>query len=417
MAVVSGSGQSPAVELLAEQQRAFLARIATANSAGNLDGLFAFHMAGDTMPASFSWAVLPRDDEWDDLLAHAGQYPALAASGFLLHHFPASCPPSLRTAFTTELARLRARDPFPDDRISFAFHPVAFLGLALGALTLSNSGVSDRVWLANLLTDPRRGTSSGHHVLLYAYIDWHLTCRVAVVDDRRSFQDALGLAALTYGLFRGALALPHGQDDLRAVHRDLLTSAATIDARELDACRAALLWRAVDTALARSVDELVLSTGHVSAVLRRFESALRRWRWDDNQKTKPIRWAITSEREVQDILWLVLRSVFDDLVDEDTLPKFGHSTYKADFGIPSLRLLVEAKYARSASDFKAVEKEIMEDSVAYLRDTGGRYESIVVFIYDHSSSVQEHDVTINALRQLEPIRDVIIVSRPSQLPG
>lgn len=59
----------------------------------------------------------------------------------------------------------------------------------------------------------------------------------------------------------------------------------------------------------------------------------------------------------------------------------------------------------------------MEDSVAYLRDTGGRYEVVVVFIYDHSSSVPEHDVTINPLRQPEPIGDVIIVSRPSRLPS
>jgi hypothetical protein len=58
------------------------------------------------------------------------------------------------------------------------------------------------------------------------------------------------------------------------------------------------------------------------------------------------------EREVQDILWLILRPVFDDLVDEETLHTVGHSTYRADFGIPSLGLLIEVKYARMASDFK-----------------------------------------------------------------
>jgi len=42
----------------------------------------------------------------------------------------------------------------------------------------------------------------------------------------------------------------------------------------------------------------------------------------------------------------MLRPVFDDLVDEETLRKLGHSTYRADFAIPSLGLLIEVKYAR-----------------------------------------------------------------------
>ncbi len=151
-------------------------------------------------------------------------------------------------------------------------------------------------------------------------------------------------------------------------------------------------------------------------MLGRFEDALRRWRWDTGSVRNPICWPITSEREVQDIVWLILRSVFDDVVDEDTLPKVGHSTYRADFGIPSLRLLVEVKYARQAGDFKDLEKEIMEDSVAYLVEAHGRYDRILVFIYDHSSSVQEHGATINALRRLPAIEDVVIVSRPSHLP-
>ena len=35
--------------------------------------------------------------------------------------------------------------------------------------------------------------------------------------------------------------------------------------------------------------------------------------------------------------------VLSDVVDEDALPKFGHSTYKADFGIGSLKLIIEVK--------------------------------------------------------------------------
>ncbi len=143
---------------------------------------------------------------------------------------------------------------------------------------------------------------------------------------------------------------------------------------------------------------------------------MKRWRWDPEKLQNPVRWSIRSEREVQDILWLMLRSICPDLEDEDTLPKFGHSAYKADFGIPSLALLVEVKYARSAADFREIEKQVLEDLVPYLK-TPERYREVLVFIYDASSSVQEHDTTVRALRSVPGIADVIVVSRPSQLPA
>jgi hypothetical protein len=110
----------------------------------------------------------------------------------------------------------------------------------------------------------------------------------------------------------------------------------------------------------------------------------------------------------------MLCPVFDDLVDEETLPKLGHSTYRADFGIPSLGILIEVKYVRKSGDFKEVEKQVLEDSVVYLNGITA-YREIVVFIYDESASVQEHDTTASSLRGIDRISDVIIVSRPSQL--
>ena len=55
---------------------------------------------------------------------------------------------------------------------------------------------------------------------------------------------------------------------------------------------------------------------------------MRRWRWDNDDVKVPVRWEVRSEREVQDILWLMLRSTFDGVIDEETLPKFGHSSYR-----------------------------------------------------------------------------------------
>lgn len=159
-----------------------------------------------------------------------------------------------------------------------------------------------------------------------------------------------------------------------------------------------------------------VNRSHVGTVLRRFQAAMRRWRYDPATLRNPVRWVINSEREVQDIVWVLLRTVFPDAVDEEPLRKVGHSSYKSDFGIPSLGVPVEIKYARSASDFRRIEKEVFEDSVAYQKDRG-TYKEIVVLIYDASVSTQEHDITASALLGIEHISDVVIVSRPSQLPA
>lgn len=78
-------------------------------------------------------------------------------------------------------------------------------------------------------------------------------------------------------------------------------------------------------------------------------------------------------------------------------------------------MLIEIKYVRSATEFKKVEKEIYEDSVAYLNEKT-TYRKIIVFIYDASSSAQEHATTTDALLGVGGITDVVIASRPSQLP-
>lgn len=184
---------------------------------------------------------------------------------------------------------------------------------------------------------------------------------------------------------------------------------------ELPASEAAIVWETVDSCLSSSIHDRVLSPSHVVQLLSRFESSMRRWRWDPEEKIWTVRWPINDERSVQDIIWLILRSVFDDLVDEEMLPKLGHSSYKPDFGIPSIGTLVEVKFARKREDFRRIEKEVMEDLVAYLQVTKV-YRRLVVFIYDDSASVQEHEVIKAALQKLPNMEGVILVSRPSQIP-
>jgi hypothetical protein len=410
---------SPLAPMLSTLQRALVGRITAANIPGNLDGLFAYHVAGNELERHIAWDVNCATDTWIAAnTSRLGHSHVLAAVGYAFYHFPATPSSELKTTFVQQLARLRQRDPFPEDRVAFAYQPTAFLGLALGTLALGDLGAEYKAWLAGLLADERRGRPPLYQQLLYGYIQFLLTGEVKMIDDLRLYTSVHEVAMLEWTIRRGACRLVDPRSDMSRLQAQVLQHALTTDVQPLDVPRATVLWSAVQSALVCCIEDVVLTRSHVATVLRRFEDALRRWRWDNPSKVRqPIQWPITSEREVQDILWLVLRSVFDDVIDEETLPKFGHSTYKADFAIPSLRLLIEAKFVRKAADFKDYEKEIMEDAIGYLVQASDRYDRIMVFIYDHSSSVQEHGQTIGALRKLPQIEDVIIVSRPSQLPS
>ncbi len=135
---------------------------------------------------------------------------------------------------------------------------------------------------------------------------------------------------------------------------------------------------------------------------------MKRWKYDEKRK-----WIIDDEYDIQSILYLILRSYFSDVEYEDPTPKFGHGSSRLDLKIPQLKTIVEVKYARSSKDFAKIEDEIKIDVSDYVQSTD--YRKIIVFIYDHSSSVQEHETTKNALKKITYIEDVVIASKPSHI--
>jgi hypothetical protein len=389
-------------------------RIAAGNAPGNLDGLFACHVLTGMPVAGGEWNVSPLSPEWlADNRDRLGQAPALAAIGYGLACPAPACQADARSALAGGLPRLMARDLFTD-RLTFIHNSLQVAGIVLAAHAMATDLPEFGDWLLGVLRDTRLRPADRFQELIYQHLRSVLSGQPTAADWRPD-DDPTVLALIHWMITAGTASPPGSAGELSAQQRHIISSALSTDPAKLTIPQAAVIYRAVTDILDASIGQMVLSRSHLGAVLRRFEAAMRRWRWDDGSLANPIRWPLTSEREVQDILWLVLRSVFDDVVDEETLPKLGHSTYRADFGLPRLGVLIEVKYARCHSDFKKIEKEVMEDSVAYLRGTT-RYTEIVVFIYDESCSVQEHDMTAAALRSLEGVTDVVIVSRPSQLP-
>ena len=115
-----------------------------------------------------------------------------------------------------------------------------------------------------------------------------------------------------------------------------------------------------------------------------------------------------NERDVQDIIWIMLRSHFDRLDREETFPKFGAKSYRPDFGIPELYTLIEVKFIGLKSDIASIQDEIMADIPPYLSNQT-RYHSLIIFVYDAAHKLRDPRRFIEDLRTIDGIVDILVI--------
>lgn len=385
------------------------------NTKGDSYGLFSYHLLYAIPEWKVQWHVIC-DDEWVTTDFKDNNANLLSSLGFSLGH--SQLEDEAVEKFKSSFDMLMQRDPFKGPPVSFAYQPITLIGLILGIKGVPDDDWQKTAskWLSSIIYKRTgQGKLSGFHSLLYHYAKYLLYGNVTELpidpDDAAIEELSIFAWALKKGIFKNKTS----DGTLDSVREHLINQLVRDDIAVDTDDKAAIIWIAANECISADISTYLMSSSYVSAILSRFEDAMKRWRFDDPENVKkPVRWEITSEKHVQDILWLILRSYFEDLVDEDVLPKFGHKYHITDFAIPSLRLLIEVKYLYRRTDFKKIEQEIMVDSVAYLSKTQD-YDKILVFIYDESSSVQEHGTTKNDLMKIDGIEDVIIVSKPSQI--
>lgn len=407
-------GTSPATAYAKSWFTTAAQRIAADSSSGGVDALLARYFLGSTPVPGVNISGSQLSVAWlEENQDRLRETPVVAAIGYGLASALPGVQASARSLVVPSLQRLMSRNPFAD-RLTFIYDLPQLVGIGLAAQAVAANLPGFSEWLADVLQDDRLQPSDRFQALLREHVCAMVTGQTAAVHAQQG--DDVSVIALRYWMASTGTAQPPDPAEHRELQKRVASEALRTDPAQLPVSRIALIYRVVTAILDASIEQAILSRSHLVTVLSRFEAGMRRWRCDDSAMRQPIRWPITAEREVQDILWLMLRPVFDDLLDEEALPRLGHSTYLADFGIPSLGVLIEVKYVRERGDFKKIEKEILQDSVAYLNGVTA-YKEIVVFIYDESASVQEHDTTATALRSVDRISDVIVVSRPSQLAG
>jgi hypothetical protein len=148
---------------------------------------------------------------------------------------------------------------------------------------------------------------------------------------------------------------------------------------------------------------------------------MRRWTWEDKPRTAgtksvPVCWHVFNEYHVQNLLWAILAPVFPDLEDEENLPSFGQKHPRFDLGVPSLRTIVEVKFARAGypSAFASIIGEAAEDASLY-RSANSGYDKIILFVWDDSRSSEQHAELKQGLLKIEGIVGAVVVSRPGKM--
>ncbi|MFN8578827.1 MAG: hypothetical protein U0354_18520 [Candidatus Sericytochromatia bacterium] len=159
----------------------------------------------------------------------------------------------------------------------------------------------------------------------------------------------------------------------------------------------------------------------VCNILSRVQNSFNRWCWEEKARSKkkgaiPIKWEISSEYHVQDLLWVILAPIFPDLISEENLPSFGQKHPRYDLGIPSLKLIIEVKfiYDGTKSEFSNIIEGIAADTSLYLSDKE-KYSSIIAFVWDNSRKTEQYSEFKQGLDKVNGLSEVIIIPRPGKM--
>lgn len=146
---------------------------------------------------------------------------------------------------------------------------------------------------------------------------------------------------------------------------------------------------------------------------------LKRWTWEDAGRTrgaKPVKWRVENEYHVQNLLYVLLAPVFNDIADEVYLQPIGQKTPRVDLYLPSLHTIIEVKYRKDVNkSFQALIGEIAEDASLYRADATYKDARIVNFLWDCTRATQEHAKFKEGIMKIDGLDGCVVVSAPSTM--
>ncbi len=210
-----------------------------------------------------------------------------------------------------------------------------------------------------------------------------------------------------------------GRDEAEADERLTLGLLKHQVTEDLPVVRAALRLAAFSW-IRRSVPVIVpgrITIPDLLNFLERVPAGLRRWAWEEKPRTKggeARKWHVDHEYHVQDLLYFLLAPVFPDLRDEEYFPSLGQKQPRTDLFIPSMKLIIEAKFLRQTDKITKVIDEVGSDVSLYLKQ-GTDYSGVIAFVWDDSRRVEQHALLQDGLRQIRGVLGTVVVPRPGSM--
>lgn len=97
--------------------------------------------------------------------------------------------------------------------------------------------------------------------------------------------------------------------------------------------------------------------------------------------------AIENEYDVQDLLFVAIRSIFDDARTEEWTPQLAGRARRIDVVVPAADAVVEVKYVRDARHAKTVVDELMVDIESY--HAHPHCEKLLVLVWDPQGHIAD----------------------------
>lgn len=293
--------------------------------------------------------------------------------------------------------------------VGLAADPPAVLAVvsALRAAGDTERQVAMRAWLASVLD------KFGSRLSLWEHAQLHVASQL--LGEGRPQPPELVDACCVTRVAVGPVSDVVTASDGRAIWSAILEHHAQVDAI-VAAFLLASLQRA-KASVVRSVRADAMTIDDVLALLRNVTRSLRDWTWEERPRTKASQarqWHVDHEYHVQNLVWVVLAPLFHDLESEGYSTKIGFTQPRADLVLPSLKLIIEAKFARATDSLKEVQRQLAQDAAMYF-PLGGQYDQMIAFVWDDAARTEEHATLIQGLEKLERVAGVVVVSRPSKM--
>ncbi len=341
------------------------------------------------------------------------QAPVLAVLGCLVsEQMRAGTEVEIKNAvkqFDLGIERLRQRQAIFTTSNSWILNSEVVLGISLGVFRV-NSDFKQKEWLKGVLTEGvKRGELPRFLKLVYSYC-LLVSGETSVLSLSSEINYLLELKhdstiELTFEVLivkqdTDYVLVGKNEQWLESALAKILEECISYEIQNVSSWKAAILKNTLSGYVFNRSKLPRLE--FIIDILSNFDPAMERW----NPK-----WKIENEYDIQSVLWLILRSVFSDLRYEESFPKLGRSGHRYDIGIPQLSLVVELKYTRSVKDFQKILDEVSKDAVQITTQTS--FKEILVFVYDNSCSVEQHEWTKDAMERIDRVKACIIKSAPS----